>query len=209
MLHDKKAILFDCDGVILDTEAQYSQFWATIGQLKFPHISDFASRIKGQTLVAIKKEWFGTDVTLLSWLDDQLSRFEEEMQYPYIEGAEIFLKKCRENGVLTALVTSSNKEKMAQVIKHHPNFYNDFDTVVVSEDVVQCKPAPDCYLLAAKRLRVPIHDCAVIEDSLNGLRAAQAAGAFVVGVTTSLPAREIHSECHEVWTNWEKIIGNL
>ena len=208
MLYNKKAILFDCDGVVLDTESQYSAFWAEIGKQKFPNVADFAARIKGQTLSTIKSEWFGTDPDLLAWLDEQLSRFEETMHYPYIKGAANFLNKCRKEGMRTALVTSSNRKKMAQVIKHIPHFYDDFDALVLAEDVRLGKPAPDCFLLAADRLGIAISDCIVIEDSLNGLLAAQASGAFVVGLTTSLPAHEIAHVCHEVWTNWEEKANN-
>ena len=53
------------------------------------------------------------------------------------------------------------------------------------------KPAPDCWLLAAKRLNVDIKDCIVIEDSINGLKSAKASGGYVIGVTTGLPQETV------------------
>lgn len=186
-----KAILFDCDGVLLDTESQYTEMWGSVGKELFPDVPDFALRVKGQTLASIKEQWLNNDDALVARMQQLLDGLEVNMRYEYVAGAEDFVRECRAAGLRTALVTSSNARKMACVYAARPEFRTSFDTVVIAEDVVRSKPAPDGYLLAAKRFGLPPHECAVFEDSLNGLRAGRASGARVVGLSTTLPATEI------------------
>lgn len=186
-----KAILFDCDGVLLDTESQYTEMWGSVGKELFPDVPDFALRVKGQTLASIKEQWLNNDDALVAQMQQLLDGLEVNMRYEYVAGAEDFVRECRAAGLKTALVTSSNARKMACVYAARPEFRTSFDTVIIAEDVVHSKPAPDGYLLAAKRFGLPPHECAVFEDSLNGLRAGRASGARVVGLSTTLPVTEI------------------
>lgn len=186
-----QAILFDCDGVLLDTESQYTEMWGSVGKELFPDVPDFALRVKGQTLASIKEQWLNNDDALVARMQQLLDGLEANMRYEYVVGAEGFVRECRAAGLRTALVTSSNARKMACVYAARPEFRTSFDTVIIAEDVEHSKPAPDGYLLAAKRFGLPPHECAVFEDSLNGLRAGRASGARVVGLSTTLPATEI------------------
>lgn len=186
-----KAILFDCDGVLLDTESQYTEMWGSVGKELFPDVPDFALRVKGQTLASIKEQWLNNDDALVAQMQQLLDGLEVNMRYEYVAGAEDFVRESRAAGLKTALVTSSNARKMACVYAARPEFRTSFDTVIIAEDVVHSKPAPDGYLLAAKRFGLPPHECAVFEDSLNGLRAGRASGARVVGLSTTLPVTEI------------------
>lgn len=186
-----KAILFDCDGVLLDTESQYTEMWGSVGKELFPDVADFALRVKGQTLTSIKEQWLGGDEALVARMQQLLDVLEKDMCYDYVAGADGFLRECRAAGLKTALVTSSNARKMACVYAARPEFRTAFDTVVIAEDVAHSKPAPDGYLLAAERLGAAPEECVVFEDSLNGLRAGRDSGAHVVGLSTTLPAAEI------------------
>ena len=185
-----RAALLDCDGVVLDTEGQYSRFWGHVGRERFPNVPDFARRIKGQTLVQIKADYFPAPEDV-AWIDRRLSAFEDQMDYPYVEGARQFLEALRRRGIPLALITSSDAAKMRHVRASHPEFDARFDCIVTSEDVPRSKPAPDCFLLAARRLGVAPEACLAIEDSPNGLRAARASGALVVALTTTCPASEV------------------
>lgn len=184
------AVLMDCDGVVLDTEGQYSRFWGRVGEERFPHVPDFSRRIKGMTLVQIKADYFSSEEEL-AWIDRELTAFENRMDYPYVPGAEALLAHLRGLGVPIALVTSSDHAKMQHVHARHPEFASRFDAIVTSEDVRQSKPAPDCFLLAARKLGVAPESCLAIEDSPNGLRAARASGALVAALATTCPASEI------------------
>ena len=118
-----KAALFDLDGVVFDTESQYSVFWGMIGREYHPEMPDFALRIKGQTLVQIYDKYFSDDATFAhidgytdckseqAKITARLDEFELNMSFPYIPGFETFLKDVKAHGVKCAVVTSSNLQK--------------------------------------------------------------------------------------------------
>jgi len=98
-----------------------------------------------------------------------------------------------QNGVKTAVVTSSNLPKMQSVFKARPEFKELFDAILTSEDFAESKPSPDCYLKGAARFGVEPGECVVLEDSFNGLKSGRAAGMFVVGLTTTNKREDIES----------------
>lgn len=186
-----KAALFDLDGVILDTESQYSVFWGGIGWEFHPEVADFGNLIKGQTLTQIYDGWFANDEALQAAITKRLDAFEQQMTFPYIHGVLDFVNSLRRRGIVTAIVTSSNVPKMKQVYRSHPELGELFDHILTSEDFAASKPAPDCYLRAAERCQATPAECVVFEDSINGLRAGRDSGALVVGLTTTNPYEAI------------------
>lgn len=193
-ISDFSAVLFDLDGVIVDTEGQYSLFWKQIGEEYMPGMPDFALAIKGRTLTQIYDTYF-PDAADRAAITERLNAFERQMDFPYIAGAREFLEALQAQGVPTAIVTSSNCDKMACLYARHPEIKNLVTAVLTAEDAQRSKPAPDCYLAAAERLGADISKCIVFEDSPNGLAAGRASGAFVIGVCTSLAATEIEPLC--------------
>lgn len=193
-ISDFSAVLFDLDGVIVDTEGQYSLFWKQIGEEYMPGMPDFALAIKGRTLTQIYDTYF-PDAADRAAITERLNAFERQMDFPYIAGAREFLEALQAQGVPTAIATSSNCDKMACLYARHPEIKNLVTTVLTAEDARRSKPAPDCYLAAAERLGADISKCIVFEDSPNGLAAGRASGAFVIGVCTSLAATEIEPLC--------------
>ena len=193
-ISDFSAVLFDLDGVIVDTEGQYSLFWKQIGEEYMPGMPDFALAIKGRTLTQIYDTYF-PDATDRAAITERLNAFERQMDFPYIAGAREFLEALQAQGVPTAIVTSSNCDKMACLYARHPEIKNLVTAVLTAEDARRSKPAPDCYLAAAERLGADISKCIVFEDSPSGLAAGRASGAFVIGVCTSLAAAEIEPLC--------------
>ena len=193
-ISDFSAVLFDLDGVIVDTEGQYSLFWKQIGEEYMPGMPDFALAIKGRTLTQIYDTYF-PDAADRAAITERLNAFERQMDFPYIAGAREFLEALQAQGVPTAIVTSSNCDKMACLYARHPEIKNLVTAVLTAEDARRSKPAPDCYLAAAERLGADISNCIVFEDSPNGLAAGRASGAFVIGVCTSLAATEIEPLC--------------
>ena len=193
-ISDFSAVLFDLDGVIVDTEGQYSLFWKQIGEEYMPGMPDFALAIKGRTLTQIYDTYF-PDAADRAAITERLNAFERQMDFPYIAGAREFLEALQAQGVPTAIATSSNCDKMACLYARHPEIKNLVTAVLTAEDARRSKPAPDCYLAAAERLGADISKCIVFEDSPNGLAAGRASGAFVIGVCTSLAATEIEPLC--------------
>ena len=210
-----KAALFDLDGVVFETESQYSIFWGMIGREYHPEIPDFEYRIKGQTLVQIYDKYFFDDSVFAhiegytdpkseqDKITARLNEFEQNMKYPYIPGVENFIKELNQNGVKCAVVTSSNIQKMLNVYKQHPEFKGYFDRVLTSEDFAKSKPDPDCYLKGAACFGALPSECVGLEDSFNGLKAVRAAGAFTLGLSTTNSAESITPYSDYVIPNYE------
>ncbi|MBR1505928.1 MAG: HAD family phosphatase [Prevotella sp.] len=194
-----KAALFDLDGVVFDTEPQYTVFWGQQCREFHPEHPGLEQEIKGQTLVQIYDAWFsGPLADTQSLITERLNEYERQMDYIYVEGFEHFIRSLRRKGIKTAVVTSSNREKMEVVYAKHPEFKELFDAILTSEDFEHSKPDPDCYLKAARRLVADKDECVVFEDSFNGLRSGRSAGMRVVGLSTTNPEEAIRPLCDEV-----------
>ena len=207
-ISDFSAVLFDLDGVIVDTEGQYSLFWKQIGEEYMPGMPDFALAIKGRTLTQIY-DTYCPDAADRAAITERLNAFERQMDFPYIAGAREFLEALQAQGVPTAIATSSNCDKMACLYARHPEIKNLVTAVLTAEDARRSKPAPDCYLAAAERLGADISNCIVFEDSPSGLAAGRASGAFVIGVCTSLAAAEIEPLCDAYIEDFKEFIEQI
>lgn len=189
------AALFDLDGTLIDTEGQYTRFWAKIGDELIPDGHAFALKVKGRTLKSIFEDFF-PNPEVRRQVQRKLDEYEAQMQYPVIPGALEFLEDLRRHGVKTAVVTSSNHEKMRNVAAKVPHLLALFDRILTAEDFSASKPAPDCYLLGASTFGAPIDRCVVFEDAPNGLQAGMSAGIFTIGLATGYPADVLGKLCH-------------
>ena len=202
----KKAALFDLDGVVFDTEPQYTVFWGQICREYHPEIPDLEYKIKGQTLTQIYDRFFSGQDEEQKVITQRLNEFESNMKFNYVEGFEEFIHSLRQKGVKTAVVTSSNREKMESVYRQRPEFKSLFDAILTSEDFEESKPSPDCYLKGAARFGVKPEDCVVFEDSFNGLKSGRASGAYVVGLATTNPAEAIAPYADQVINDFTQFI---
>ena len=182
-------VLFDLDGVLLDSEGQYTIFWDRMDKEYSTGIDNFASYIKGFHLKRIMG-YFATDEDRQQVLD-KLLEFERDMHYEFFPGALDYVKRLREAGIPMAIVTSSDRKKMESLYSQHPEFPALFDHIITGDMVTKAKPDPDCFLLGARLLGIDIKDCIVLEDSRNGLIAGRASGARVIGVATTLSAEAV------------------
>ncbi len=155
------AALFDMDGVVLDTEGQYDNFWREQGRRYHPDMPEFHKEFKGQTTELILKNYFEGNVALQQQISRELDEFERWMNFPYFPGVEQFIRTLQKYGVRTALVTSSNNKKMAYVLMAHPEFTELFERVITADKITRSKPDPECYLLAARELQIEPDDCCV------------------------------------------------
>ena len=179
-------VLFDLDGVLLDSEGKYTIFWAQMDKEYPTGIPEFASYIKGSHLARILNYFDSEEVR--QQIVDRLLTFEREMRYEFFPGALELVRQLREAGIPMAIVTSSDRKKMESLYLQYPEFPTLFDQIVTGDMVTKAKPDPDCFLLGAKAIGMDIKDCIVIEDSRNGLIAGRASGARVIGITTTLSA---------------------
>lgn len=189
-----KAALFDLDGVVFDTEPQYTIFWGQQCREFHPEHPGLEHEIKGSTLDQIYNKWFdGELIAKRAEITKRLDAFEAQMDFDYVPGFEAFIADLQLHGVKTAVVTSSNQPKMESVYQHRPEFKRLFDAILTSEDFAESKPSPDCYLRGAARFGVEPSECVVLEDSFNGLKSGRAAGMFVVGLATTNKKEDISS----------------
>lgn len=196
------AVLFDFDGVIMDTETQYSIFWHKVG-VDYLGMEDLESRVKGQTLVYIYDNFFAGKTAEQEEITAALNRFEQEMSYDYISGVLDFIADLRSHDVKMAVVTSSNDQKMSAVYRAHPEVKTMFDRILTAEMFAHSKPAPDCFLLGMEIFGTTPETTYVFEDSFNGLKAGMASEATVVGLATTNSREDIAPLCHYVLDDFE------
>ncbi|MDE6125394.1 MAG: HAD family phosphatase [Muribaculaceae bacterium] len=182
-----KAALFDLDGVLIDSETLYTQFWAEVGRHHHLPSPTFAYDIKGTTLTDILETHFPSPEVRAD-VDRLLHEFEDNVVYPIFPGALEFVDALRSKGLKTVIVTSSDERKMEFLYAQHPTFRSHFDDVVTAADVTHSKPDPEPYLVGAAKAGCRPEECVVFEDSYQGLQAGRSAGAFVVGLSTTNPA---------------------
>ncbi len=180
----KPAFLFDLDGVIFDTEGQYTVFWDGIGR-DYLGIDGLAARLKGETIASSLERCFPDDAGKRDEVRQKLYDFEADMVFSYIPGAREFLETLKKEGYPTAIVTSSNRVKMAQVYKTRPEIPGMVDRVLTADDFSRSKPDPECYLLGMEVCGSSQADTYIFEDSFNGLESARASGGHVIALATT------------------------
>ena len=167
------AALFDFDGVIMDTETQYTVFWDEQGR-KYLNEEDFGRRIKGQTLTQIYEKYFSDLPEAQQEITAGLNIYEKSMSYEYIPGVEAFIADLRKHGAKIAVVTSSG------------------------EMFARSKPAPDCFLLGMEIFGATPENSYVFEDSFHGLQAGMTSGATVIGLATTNTREAITGKAHYI-----------
>lgn len=199
--HPTTGVLFDLDGVLLDTEGIYTTFWDAIDKAYPTHVPNFTQKIKGSNMAAILNTYFKRE----DWDDifSKLDDMQRDMRYEFFPYAQEFLQQLHEAGIKMCIVTSSDQKKMDAVYRQHPGFRELFDDVIVGEMVHHPKPDPECFLLGASKLGLDIKDCYVFEDSINGLQAAMASGATVIGLATTNPREALAGKAQLIIDNFK------
>jgi HAD superfamily hydrolase (TIGR01509 family) len=182
-------VLFDLDGVLLDSEGQYSIFWEQMDREHPTGIDNFASYIKGFHLTRILNYFADDDVR--QQVLNALLKFERDMRFEFFHGALELVRQLRGEGIPMAIVTSSDHKKMQALYAQHPEFPTLFDQIITGDMVSRAKPDPECFIVGAQRIGIDIKDCVVFEDSRNGLLAARESGARVIGIATTLSFDEV------------------
>lgn len=185
-----KAVLFDLDGVLLDTEGSYTEFWEYMEGKHPTGIDNFAYFIKGTTLAKILETHF-PDKKLQEEIVAELVVFENSMPFKLFDGAAEMLAAIKDAGLSAAIVTSSGRPKMNRLFKEIPMLNDYIDVVITDEDVTASKPDPQGYLIAAERLGALPDAFVVVEDSINGLKAGRSSRGRVVGLATTNPREAI------------------
>lgn len=195
--------LFDLDGVLIDSEGTYTQFWDGVDK-KYPTgIPNFAVAIKGTTLPEILKIF--PDAKVREEIERGIVEFQDNMHYELFPHTLPFLKAARAKGVKMAIVTSSDDKKMARLYEQHPSFADNFDVVIDASMVTKSKPDPQGYLKAADALGIAPENCYVFEDSLQGLKAGRASGAKVIALATTYPRERLEGMADKIVSSLDEL----
>ena len=200
-----KGVIFDMDGVILDSEKLYVRFWCEAGRFYgFPmeekhalSIRSMARQLASEKLRGIFGSSFDYDA-VRSKRVELMDKYVEENGIELKDGAEDLLMYLKENGYRIALATATPPDRAEKYLKAH-DLYKYFDVTVSASMVSLGKPAPDIYLLAAEMLGLSAQSCLALEDSPNGIRSASSAGCVTVMVPDlDLPNDDILTLLHSV-----------
>jgi len=181
-----RAVLFDMDGVVIDTRQSVTDFWTAFAGEQGVTLTaeDFDRHIFGVSVAHTLEVLFPK--IHVSQYDALLKRtldYETQLRYSEIAGAVTLLRTLKKADIPTALVTSGRPWKVAEVIRQLA-LEAHFEVVITAGDIESGKPDPACYLTAAHRVGVAATECVVFEDAVSGVQAALAAGTFCVGVQT-------------------------
>ncbi len=223
-----RAFIFDLDGVLVQTEKLKAQAYDLAAQkvLGLPETDHRAGEAYSEVVGALREitsqyvvKKLGMEPKLRElmprygvsqpWEVLTIIRYQfydklvadpqvlRDNQWPYTVAV---LKLARETGCYTALTTLSKRKDTDRVISAL-NLGPLLDLVLTAEDVTCGKPDPEIYLLAAHRLNLAPSECLVLEDSVNGINSAIAAGAYVIAIATPFTNAAIHTReiVNEAW----------
>ncbi len=191
---NKIGFLFDLDGVLIDSEKEYTRIWDEIDRMFPTGVEGFSKKIKGTTLEKILDTYFAEEAIKKKVIEELFLR-ERKMVYTFCPGAKELLEEIKSCGYPIALNTSSNDKKMKHLKEQLPELFDYMDAIVTGDQITHSKPNPESYLLAAKKIGVEPGQCIVFEDALQGAKAGKNAGAYVVGVAGTLPREILAPEC--------------
>ncbi|MCW3115792.1 MAG: glycoprotease/HAD-superfamily hydrolase like protein [Segetibacter sp.] len=191
-----KGVIFDMDGTLLEsTEADY-RAWEKVFNNYNQELSfeKYAPMLGVKSADVVRNEiGFHDELDVKRILKEKFDYFVEYVNENPIKpvfAAETFLKSLAQYPVKVALATSSRKEKMQMVLKQL-DFMQYFEAIVTGDEVSNGKPAPDIFLLAAKRLGLSPEECMVIEDGPIGVAAAKSANMKCVAITETHQAEQL------------------
>ncbi len=190
-----RALIFDFDGLMVDTESVALASWQEIfaehgARMPFDH---WASLLGGSTAAfdpcaALETQiGFSVDRDAI-WARRRVRKHTLGHEQPLLPGVRDYVNRARELSLDLAVASSSDRAWVAGHLDRL-DLLDRFDHVVTSDDVERVKPAPDLYLKALSKLGVAPDEAFALEDSANGTRAAQAAGLFCVVVPNAVTER--------------------
>jgi beta-phosphoglucomutase len=192
------AAIFDMDGTLVDNNRYHFKAWKDLFEkYNKPEVTSelFNEKLSGVPGMPIMREFF-SELTedKMQELFEEKSRNYREAFAPFakpINGLERLVSELKDSGVKLAVATSAAVVNIDYMMGLLP-IRQYFDVIIDGPRVSKPKPHPQIFLKAALDLGVNPENCVVFEDSLSGVKAANAAGMKVVGITTTHTAQELH-----------------
>lgn len=183
-----KAVIFDLDGTLIDTEKIYRKVWplavADLGY-KMEDWQFLAMRSLGRPFAPLKfKEWFGEEFDYIEARRIRKTYFDAYISEHGIsrkQGAIELLEYLKSKGITTAIATATDLTRAAEYMEM-TGINGYFDKVISATDAKEGKPSPDVYLNACKVLGLNPNECVAVEDAPNGIKSASSAGLKVIMV---------------------------
>ncbi len=187
-----EAVVFDMDGVILDSEKIYRKYEYVAAEhfgLPMDHIEEFCNKIAGGTKHTNKivfDDFFDTDVDYFDYRDivsAGVERHAAENGYEVKKGVKELFDFLKDKGVRIALATSTEKDRATRFLEPH-GLLPYFDAMIFGDAIPagRGKPNPDIYLKACEALGTAPEETIGVEDSINGIKSSSAAGLYTVMV---------------------------
>lgn len=178
-----KAIIFDMDGVLVDSEPfhieiekqQFLQSKLSVSNEEHHQYMGVASDVMWKEIAEHHSINVSVEDLIEQFKIKSIQYFSELDEIPVMPGLVDLLERLSRKNYPMAVASSSYPE-IIEIILEKTGLRKYFDVVVSSQEAGKSKPEPDVFLLAARKLGIPANDCLVIEDSANGIKAAQAAG---------------------------------
>lgn len=192
-----KGVLFDMDGVLLDSEHLICQaaiqMFAEKGVKVQP--SDFVPFVgtgEDRYLGGVAEK-YGLQYNLTQIKDRTYKIYDEitKGKLAPLNGAIAFIEKCKLKGLKVAVATSADRVKMLINLKGIGLTENSFNATINGLEVEHKKPAPDIFIMAASKLGLKPAECLVVEDAINGVQAALSAGCKCLALTTSFTTQQL------------------
>ncbi len=192
-----KAVLFDMDGVLVDSERQMClsaiRMFAEIGVTVQPaDFLPFVGAGENRYIGGVAEKYGIT-------LDIEAAKLRAYTIYGEIvkgklkplRGVRSFIRRCRASGIKTVVATSADFMKMEINLREIGLPADTFDATVNGLEVAYKKPSPDIFLIAAQKIGIAPEYCLVVEDAINGVLAAKAAGMYCLALTTNFSADQL------------------
>ena len=220
MTERRIATIFDLDGTLVQTEALKAQSYARAAvELRPDSIAErdviaayneMVGSSREQVAAALLTRFglepyaerrmgeLGAPTPLDAYMELRLRDYEamvadgdliRRQEYPW---STALLREVKREGYPVGIATMSHR-KHAMLVLQRLDLMREFDALVTREDVKEAKPSPEIYLLTARRLDAQPRDCFVLEDSVPGIRAANAAGMCCVAITNDLTRDAVHA----------------
>ena len=210
-----KAVVFDMDGLLVDSEVAYCEALTTqAAAMGYELPLEVMKRMIGHAWAGsaqVVRDHFGADFDTERLRTGSIERFYEiaEAEIALKAGVLEILDHLDRVGLPRAIATSSRRSDVEHHLKAH-GLMDRFHAVLAQGDYPRPKPSPDPYLKAAEALGVDPADCLALEDSHNGVRAAAAAGMMTIMIPDMLdPTEEMHALCIRIAADLHEVRGLL